>query len=333
MSRRSRRTTRPIEDLPSLFDEPSEADITFEVEASAPADAAPEGSVESMMVPESVATPRRKLRFMSFGSGSSGNSAYIGTAECGLLIDAGIDNNYVTEQIRRAGIDMRSIRGILLTHDHADHVRFAYALLRRNPHMRLYATPRTLEGILRRHNISRRIKEYHTPVYKEHPVKFDDLCVTPFETSHDGTDNVGFFVEMADKTFVVATDMGHVTERADYYIRRAKALMIESNYDDHMLTIGRYKEYLKARIRSLTGHMENAATARYLTEIFTPDITHIFLCHLSEENNTPDTALLATTEALRSIDVAIAPDTVSIAPRRVYLAALPRHTATDLYVL
>ncbi len=333
MSRRyNRRATRPLEDLPNLFTADSrDCDVSFTVEGGRPAKDAK--SVESeYAVPDDLTRPQNRLRFMSFGSGSSGNCAYIGTPKNGVLIDAGVDNNQVTRELAKAGIEMSSIRGILLTHDHADHVRYSYALLRRNPHLRLYATPRTIEGILRRHNISRRIKEYHQPIYKEHEVNFGDFRVTPFETSHDGSDNVGFYVEFEKKTFVVATDMGYVTDRADYYIRRAHALMIESNYDDHMLTVGRYKEHLKARIRSLTGHMDNAATARYLTEILTPKLTHIFLCHLSEENNTPEIALNTAVEALRSIGIEPAESTINIEPGTVYITTLPRKESTDLYV-
>ncbi len=332
MSRRyNRRSTRPLEDLPSLFGA-EETELGFNVSVPTGEKRRPEPVDDLALAPEYRAGESR-LRFMSFGSGSSGNCSYIGTAENGILIDAGIDNNKVVKDLERNGIDIATIHGILLTHDHADHVKFAYSILRRNPHMRLFTTLKTLEGLLRRHNISRRIKDYHTPIYKEHEYSFGDIIVTPFETSHDGTDNCGYFIRLGNNSFVVATDMGVITERADHYLRRARSIMIESNYDEHMLTTGRYTEHLKARIRSAIGHMDNSVTAKYLTDIFKPTLKHIFLCHLSEDNNTPETALATVINALRTISVTPAPSSADIPEGTVYLMALPRHDTTDLFVL
>lgn len=330
--RYNRRSTRPIEDLPSLFSGDScTAEQHFEVTPGG--EGVPESGADEFIVDERFIRRAARMRFISFGSGSSGNCSYVGTPECGLLIDGGVDNNFVTAELGRNGIDLRSIKGILLTHDHADHVRYSYAILRRNPHMRLYCTPRTIEGVLRRHNISRRISEYHSPIYKEHEYVFGDMTVVPFETSHDGTDNVGFSFTLGETSFVIATDMGVITERADYYMRRANALMIESNYDDQMLESGRYPEYLKARIRSARGHMCNSDTARYLTDTYRMSLTHIFLCHLSDDNNTPETALATVLNALRSISVLPAPSSAQIPPGTVYLSALPRFRSSELYVL
>ena len=319
-------------DLPSLFGEDEmKREQTFEV--TIPMDAEPKSVADEFALDESFSKPRHQLRFISFGSGSSGNCSYVGTAECGILIDAGVDNNFVNAELARNGIDISTIRGIVLTHDHADHVRYSYAILRRNPQMRLYATPRTIEGLLRRHNISRRIKDYHAPIFKEHEYRFDDIVVVPFETSHDGTDNVGFYITLGDSRLVIATDMGVITERADFYLRKANAMMIEANYDDQMLTRGRYPEYLKARIRSAIGHMDNSVTAAYLRETYRPSLRHIFLCHLSEDNNTPETAMATVLNALRAGGVQPAPNSVDIRPGTVYLTALPRFKSSELFVL
>lgn len=327
-----RRTTRPIEDLPSLFND-RQSDEAFELELARAEQPAPQAD-DMALAPEFRQHDGPRLRFMSLGSGSSGNCSYVGVGGCGLLVDAGVDNNFVTDSLLHSGIDMHEIQGILLTHDHADHVRFAYSLLRRNPHMRLFCTPRALEGLLRRHNISRRIKDYHSPIYKEHEYSFGPMTVTPFETSHDGTDNAGFAISCGKSVLVIVTDTGYVTERADFYLRQATATMIESNYDSAMLACGRYPEYLKSRIRGPRGHMDNAETARYLADIITPGhLRHIFLCHLSDDNNTPDTALATVSEALRTRGLALAPNSAEIALDQVYLTALPRYQATDLYVL
>lgn len=261
-----------------------------------PLDLADSPSIE----PLPVGPPISRLTFISFGSGSSGNCAYIGTESSGILIDAGIDPTKVAAALLRAGIDMSSVAGIILTHDHGDHIRYAYAFLRRHRHLRLYCTPKTLNGMLRRHNISRRIKDYHQPVFKEFPFHLGQMVITPFEVSHDGSDNVGYLIQAGQHRFVVATDMGVITPRADYYMRLAHHLMIEANYDLDMLLNGSYPEYLKARILSATGHMDNKATAAYLADIVTPQLQNIFLCHLSHDNNNPATAIATVTDALKA---------------------------------
>jgi len=277
-----------------------------------------------------------RLRFISFGSGSSGNCAFIGDESTGLLIDAGVDMTSVVAELRRNGIGMDSVKGILLTHDHSDHVRYVYTIVRKYRHIGVYCTPRTLTGLLRRHCISNRIKDYHRPIYKEHPFRIGAFTVTAFEVLHDGADNAGFFISHGRHNIAVATDLGRVSERADYYMRQANYLMLEANYDNGMLTAGPYPEYLKARIRSDSGHLDNEAAAAYIQEIYTPALRNIFLCHLSKDNNTPEIALRAVTEALHRAGVADIGDCSEspyscMAP--VQLMALPRFDSTGLISL
>ncbi len=282
-------------------------------------------SEEQLAVPE-------KLRYMSFGSGSSGNCAYIGTPSCGLLIDAGVDNNYVLSQLAANSIRPESIVGILLTHDHSDHVRYAYAILRRYKYMRLFATPKAFAGLLRRHSMSRRIKDYHAAIYKEFPFKAGIFTITPFETSHDGTDNAGFYIEAEGTSFVVATDTGTVTARADHYIRRDRHLMKEANYDAAIRRNGRDPQHLKARISSTIGHLDNADTARYLAAVAPAGLLRrIFLCHLSQDNNTPQIALSTIRTALEEAGVSLASSHLDV--DRLHLGVLPRLEASDLVVL
>lgn len=321
---RKKRLTRQLDDLPGLFDDIdiSRDDIAGDIITKA---TATKNMAENEIPDIAVETlkPVSALKFISFGSGSSGNCAYIGTNNGGILIDAGVNNTFVTEELMRNGIDISAVAGILLTHDHGDHLKFAYAMLRRNRHMLLYCTPKTLAGLLRRHSISRRIKDYHKAIYKEFPIEIAGLTVTPFEVSHDGTDNVGFCVEYDGIRFVVTTDTGIITPRADFYMRSANALMIESNYDATMLRHGPYAEHLKARIASEVGHLDNIVTSEYVAGL-SDKLSHVFLCHLSLDNNTPEIALntLRTrlTAAGRNID-------------DLTIEALPRFGASRLFVI
>lgn len=276
-----------------------------------------------------------RIYFMSFGSGSSGNCYYIGNDEEGFLIDAGVETVRVLEALRNNGIPQERLRGLLLTHDHRDHTQYAYNIVRKHGRIPLYCTPRVLGGLLRRHNISRRIKDYHAPIYKEIPFKIGRFTITAFEVMHDGTDNAGFFIEHGSRTMAVATDLGCISDRAGHYLRQADFMVIEANYDSEMLIHGPYPEHLKARINALSGHLDNAVTARFLAGAWTERLRYVFLCHLSHENNTPEKARATVERALveAGITVGTGCDTPADREAALQLVVLPRHDATRLYHL
>lgn len=293
-----------------------------------------ENPYDSMtVVSEPVGIPK-PLYYCSFGSGSSGNSCYVGSEQGGIIVDAGLRSEEIERGLASNGVSMKHVKALLLTHDHADHVKYAYALLRNHKHLKLFCTNRVLNGMLRKHSISKRIKEYHVPIFKEIPFKILDFEITAFEVPHDGSDNMGFSLEFDDRRFVIATDLGVISDRARYYISRATYLMIESNYDAYMLRMGRYPEYLKARIAGGSGHLDNRQTADFLREIVNPGLNHIFLCHLSKDNNTPQIALRTVKEALESkgLKVGSAMETMDDKKADVQLAALPRYDMTRWFV-
>ena len=275
------------------------------------------------------------FRFMSFGSGSSGNCSYVGTENGGILVDAGVDYENVFETLRLNGVTPAMVKGVCLTHDHSDHIRYAYAICRKYKHIRVYCTNRALNGVLKRHNVSRRIKDYHQPIFKEIPFKLGDLTITAFEVPHDGLDNVGFFVEYGDNKFAMATDLGEVSVRAHHYMSQADFLMIEANYDLEMLENGTYPEYLKNRIKLPTGHLDNTDTACFVSEIYSEKLRNIFLCHLSNDNNTPDKAVAAVKGALESKGVTVggAQGDLEDYDKDVQLMALPRYDCSPWFVL
>jgi phosphoribosyl 1,2-cyclic phosphodiesterase len=276
----------------------------------------------------------KTIKYISLGSGSSGNSCYVGTDRGGVLIDAGIDANTTVIQLKANGIDIKDVKGILLTHDHHDHIRYVYKLLRTYKHMHLFCTNRVINGLLQRHNISKRIKDYHVPIYKEIPFSILDFEITAFDVPHDGSDNMGFSLQVDDRSFVLATDLGEVTARARHYMSQASYLVIESNYDRTMLRNGEYPEYLKARIMTGNGHMDNEDTAKFLAEIANPKLKYVFLCHLSADNNDAEIALRVNTEALRSKGLTVGGLDNTLADRKadVCIGVLPRFECTRLFM-
>ncbi len=275
------------------------------------------------------------LTFISFGSGSSGNSCYVGTRDAGVIIDAGVRADFIEQTLRERGMSMDNVKALLLTHDHADHVRYAYTLLRGRNYMRLYCTNRVMNAILRHHNISKRIKDYHTAIYKEIPFNIDRFKLTAFDVPHDSTDSMGFFIETGSHRFAMATDLGQISPRADWYMRQANYIMIEANYDSDMLRLGRYPEYLKSRIRSMRGHLDNVDTAHFAANIYRPELKYIFLCHLSQDNNTPEKALEAVGGSLRSLGLTVGQggEVATDINADIQLVALPRFNASRTYML
>jgi len=277
----------------------------------------------------------RDLQFISFGSGSSGNCAYVGTEKEGMLIDAGVAPDIIKKELSRRGIPMGKIKAIILTHDHADHIRYAYKIIRKNRHIALFSTPKTLSGIFLRHTLSPSLRDYHRPIFIETPFRIGDFTLTAFQTPHDGTDNVGYLIESGNKKFAVATDLGSITDRVEFYLRQANYIMIESNYDAVMLANGPYPLYLKARIAAPNGHLDNAECAKFLSRIYNPGIRNIFLCHLSEHNNTPELAIAQSRDALAAHGITCGDgsgryDQIKAA---VQIVALPRLTPSQFFIL
>lgn len=275
------------------------------------------------------------MHFASFGSGSSGNCSYLGNAHEGILIDAGVDMDHVFRDLAQNGISPKMIKGIILTHDHADHIRFAYRIVRKYKHIHIYCTPKLMNGLLRHHNISRRIREFQEPIFKEFPFHLAGMTITAFETSHDATDNMGFFIEGGGKRFVVGTDMGIITPRADFYMRQAQYLMIESNYDRTMLDEGHYPEYLKNRVRNSKGHLDNKMAADFVADMYSDELKYVFLCHLSNDNNTPEIARSEMRKALAAKGATVGDASNAIDQRNcdVQLYALPRYDTSTWFVL
>ena len=292
-------------------------------------------SVLKRKAEEAAMKTQQSMRFISLGSGSSGNCAYIGTETQGVLIDAGVDSKKVFASLADNGIKPEMVKGVILTHDHGDHVRYAYSIARNNQHIRIYCTLRVLHRIFRRHSISRRLKEVHESIFKEIPFSLAGMQFTAFDVSHDGTDNAGFFVEYGTQHFAIATDLGCITERARFYMTKAVYLMIEANYDSAMLDNGKYPEYLKNRIRADNGHLDNKVTAEFVANSCDERLKYVFLCHLSNDNNTPEIACRVVSEALKAKGriVGTGEGLIDADSAAVQVVALPRFDNSRWFVL
>lgn len=231
------------------------------------------------------------LKFISFGSGSSGNCYYLYTATDGLIIDSGIGIRILKKYFRDYGLSLSTVRNIIVTHDHADHVK-SVGCLSSEFNLPVYTTEEVHLGIRRNYCVQHKIEQSLVRFVekdKEFPLG-EEFMITPFEVPHDSKDNVGYFIEHDGVAFCIITDAGTVTDKMKQYISRADYLVIEANHDEEMLKIGPYPAYLKRRILSDNGHLSNSSCGTAVAENMSQKLKKVWLCHLSEDNNHPELA-------------------------------------------
>lgn len=269
------------------------------------------------------------LRFLSLSSGSSGNCYYLGTDQYAILIDAGIPVRTIQKVLRENGLSFSKIMAVLITHDHTDHIRSAGSLGELY-HLPVYSTKAVHSGMERNYGMSKKLSAASRRIL-ERDVAFaipgTDFRITPFTVPHDSTDNVGYYIEFGPASnavrFCLATDVGFVTPDIRHYLSIADHVVMESNHDIDMLMNGPYPQYLKKRVRGEGGHLSNHECAELIHDIFHPSLKHVFLCHLSHENNDPDLAYRTAAKALQSEGAKVGEDIV--------LSVLMRNSPSRVY--
>ncbi|MDH6344255.1 phosphoribosyl 1,2-cyclic phosphodiesterase [Parabacteroides sp. PFB2-12] len=263
-----------------------------------------------------------KLKFVSLASGSSGNCYYLGNAQYGILIDAGIGIRTIKKVLKDLDIDFGQILAVLITHDHADHIK-TVGCLGEKYNIPVYTTEGVHNGIDKSRYVEETLYGSRRIIEKEVPFFIRDFKVTSFEVPHDSTDNVGYHIEYDNHRFTFATDVGHITETVSRYMSMANHLIIEANYDEEMLRFGSYPAFLKERVASPTGHLSNREAAEFLATHYTPDLKDIWLCHLSKDNNHPELAY-------KTIDIRLFQEGIRVG-KDVNLTALKRTTPSEVF--
>ena len=263
------------------------------------------------------------LRFMSFSSGSCGNCYYLGSEKHGLLIDAGVSLKRLKRYLEENRLSYDSFSAIIITHDHLDHVRHLGSFCKRLS--KPVYTTETLAVALKRHTFTSGWFAGCSRVLADDAwTDIDGIAVRYFVVPHDATQTVGYAIEIDGHSFVIVTDLGRVTDEMIGFASSADTVVVESNYDMDMLIGGSYTYELKMRIAQGSGHLSNDDCASAIKRFWHPGLKNIFLCHLSENNNTPEKAFSASSDALMQIGVERG---------TVALRCLPRRTPSPLYVL
>lgn len=241
--------------------------------------------------------PLHDISISTLGSGSRGNCTFIGNTQKGVLVDCGLSTRQILKRIHEQGLSSNII-GVLITHEHSDHIGAARILEKSLNRDRPTPVPFFMtEGTAR--NIPTQCKPQHIVcIEPDRPFRLDDWMIEPVSVPHDTADPICFTVQASSVRVGVITDLGHVTHRVARQLGTLDAAVLEFNHDAQMLEYGHYPQRLKERVRGPYGHLSNSQAADLVKRGARRRLQHIILAHLSADNNTIDKAYLACQSAL-----------------------------------
>lgn len=247
-------------------------------------------------------------------SGSSGNSTFVSTENTNILIDAGGSCKAICDKLSSIGEDIKDIKAILLTHEHTDHIK-ALKVLTKKFKIPVFARKEILDFLTNKELIHSETK------LNEINNNFDicDFNINTFSTNHDSVSSIGYVLESNDNNKIgFATDLGVYTEEVKKALTGCKTVVLESNYDDNMLSCGNYPYVLKRRIMSKNGHLSNNDCSLAAKELAQNGTEHFILAHISAENNYPTLAFQTTKSTIEELGAKENVDyTLKVAPRKV----------------
>lgn len=254
--------------------------------------------------------------FCSFASGSSGNCFFVGTEDGGVLVDAGVTASRLKKELLKINIPIGCIKAILLTHDHIDHVKCLDPVTNMLG-VPVYGHSDCIAGVLRGRATRIMDPSVFRPIDPMEPFEMCGITIEPFPVMHDGRGTMGYCFSFDGKSLTLATDVGMLDAYVETYLDKSESIVIESNYDEDMLWKGPYAYILKQRIAGPAGHLSNAEASRYIAKRYQKGLKNVMLCHLSEQNNTPELAMQSVYHHLRQQHLKVSPDvTVFPLPRQ-----------------
>jgi len=229
------------------------------------------------------------MELCSIVSGSSGNCILIGSDNHHILVDVGISGKRIEAGLNSLDMTTRDIDGILITHEHSDHIAGLGVLARRYG-IPIYTTSGTRDAIMSISQVGKIDRELFHGIEADNPFEIGDLIVDPIRISHDAADPVAYKVSNNGKSVGVLTDLGYYNDYIVDKIKGLDAILLEANHDVRMLQVGPYPYNLKQRILGKRGHLSNESAGQLLNQILHDHFNTVFLGHLSAENNMPEIA-------------------------------------------
>ena len=252
------------------------------------------------------------LKFSSLYSGSTGNSLYIESNNTRLLVDAGVSGKKIVDGLNTINSSINCIDGILVTHEHSDHVA-SIGILSKKYNIPVYASKKTWSKLEKQKS---QIKEENQKYFNiEEKFNINDIDIFPFSTPHDAIDPCGFNLYNKKTKISIATDLGHVTNKIYGYLEESSLVMLESNYEPDILKYSSYPQILKNRILSNYGHLANIDAAKTICKLTVSGLNNIFLGHLSRENNFPELVYKITMNELEENNCKLQQINLNIASR------------------
>lgn len=229
------------------------------------------------------------MKVKVLASGSKGNSTLIRTNHINLLIDIGINYQYLVSELEKVNILPKELDGVLITHTHNDHIKGLSSLVKKT-NIKVYVLEEMVD------ELRKKIPTDNIFIYQE-PLELKDLKINLIRISHD-VEGTGFIIEHNNHSLVYITDTGYINQKYFPLMKNKNTYIIESNHDEEMLMEGPYPYILKQRVISDKGHLSNKTTAEYLLEIVGENTKKIVLAHISEKNNTEELAYNTTKNLL-----------------------------------
>ncbi|MCR4830695.1 MAG: MBL fold metallo-hydrolase [Pseudobutyrivibrio sp.] len=229
------------------------------------------------------------MDFFSIASGSSGNCICVGDDSTHVMIDAGISGKRIEAGMNEYDYTTADMAGLLVTHEHSDHVA-GLGVISRKYKIPIYGTAATLKAIRSMKSLGAIDDQLLHVIEPDKDFVLGSLTIHPFHISHDAADPVAYRIENHNSKVAVCTDLGYYDNYIVENLKGLDAMLLEANHDIHMLEVGAYPYPLKQRILGNYGHLSNEASGKLLSQVLHDNVKHVFLGHLSHENNYPDLA-------------------------------------------
>lgn len=242
------------------------------------------------------------MRFSVLASGSTGNAIYVENDEQSFIVDVGLSGKKVEELFAKIDRSAKQLNGILVTHEHSDHIKGVGVLARRYQ-IPVYANEKTWQAMSPHIGEIPSDLRYHFNM--ETTQTFGSIDISSFAVSHDAVDPMFYTFQEDGRKLTVITDTGYVSDRMKGMIAASDAYVFESNHDVGMLQMCGYPWSTKRRILSDLGHVSNEDAAVAMSEVIAEKQTQIYLAHLSKDNNMKDLARMSVTQTLKSCDVIV----------------------------
>jgi phosphoribosyl 1,2-cyclic phosphodiesterase len=236
------------------------------------------------------------MKICILGSGSSGNSLFLGTQRTKILIDAGFSRRETIKRLESIGEDISEIQAICLTHEHSDHIS-GLKVLHSQFKMQLYANISTIQSLEQKPQFNSLPWNIFTTGSE---FSIGDIQLSPFRVPHDSADPVGFIAESGETKVGIATDLGTSTHLIREKLKKCNILILESNYDPALLSGSRRPWHLKQRIAGRQGHLSNKASAELISAVISNKLETLYLVHLSSDCNRPKLAYASAQRVLKA---------------------------------